>query len=151
MRVYDRHFRSRSTLTELALKPRGGYVSGMRYVLPSLLLPGWCHPDECQLIAEGTIMDCLLGDDEDRHPIDLVSEIFPPTCLVSAGSDELVPKEQSRNFHDKLVAKGVITALFEQPGAPHSFTGFRANGPGSECWIKVLEPACSFLVHHARQ
>jgi len=88
----------------------------------------------------------LAGCTDERAPIELLHKGFPPTCLVSAGKDELVPKQQTHDFHKALGTLGIDTMLVEWAEGAHAFTADARNGPGTECWETVIRPACDFAI-----
>lgn len=73
--------------------------------------------------ATGSINTFLVGSDPpyptDIFPIDIVQSDFPPTMIVVATADTLIPTSHSYNLHSKLKDLGVETALVECPGMKH--------------------------------
>ncbi|ORX38843.1 Alpha/Beta hydrolase protein [Kockovaella imperatae] len=52
-------------------------------------------------------------------PLDIADSHFPPTAIVMAESDKVIPISNSQALYDKLQAKGVPSALFTCHGMDH--------------------------------
>jgi dipeptidyl aminopeptidase/acylaminoacyl peptidase len=64
----------------------------------------------------------------DASPITHVSDALPPIMLLHSNLDVLVPRRQSLDMYDALVAAGVPTELHMYDGAPHDFDSSPALG-----------------------
>lgn len=90
---------------------------------PSLLEPG-------AAMLKSSV-EALMGPDAgpDRYaeasPLTYLGDGFPPTLLLHAVRDEIVPVEQSIDLYDKLRALDVPAELHTFDGCPHMFDGAR--------------------------
>ena len=73
-----------------------------------------------------------------RSPITLIAGMTAPLVLFQGLEDKVVPPEQSRLIHERLKARGVLSALYEFEGEGH---GFRQ----ASTIVKVAEAELAFL------
>lgn len=84
------------------------------------------------------------------EPINLVSKNFPPTCIVAASADELIPPIHSHRLHDRLKELGVDVMRVECEGMNH---GEAERSPisrewpeGNTWWEDALLPSLQFAL-----
>lgn len=93
----------------------------------------------------------LRGDASIEHcPLKLLSSAFPPSVIVKALADKLLPPEHCDVMYGKLVELGVETKLLEAKDMEHGY----AEAPrevwpkGVRWWEEVYAPALDFCIKH---
>jgi acetyl esterase/lipase len=74
--------------------------------------------------------------------MNLISKNFPPTCVVAASADGLIPTEQSRHVYERVKEQG-IDALYVEclPLSPEW-------PEGNTWWRDALLPSLQFALRH---
>ena len=104
--------------------------------------------------ADNSLASWLCGTDA-PYParyegIKLVSADFPPTCVVAASADTLIPPIQSHNLAQAVRACGVEAVLFECEGMIHGQAEALASSPpwpeNNGWWESAIRPSLDFAI-----
>lgn len=104
--------------------------------------------------ADDSLASWLCGTDA-PYParyegIKLVSADFPPTCVVAASADTLIPPIQSHNLAQAIRACGVEAVLFECEGMIHGQAEALASSPpwpeNNGWWESAIRPSLDFAI-----
>ena len=101
-----------------------------------------------------SICSFLAGTDrpypESAEPINLISRNFPPTCVVSATEDGLIPTEQFGRLYDRVKELGIDALLVECQGMRHAEAEKLPLSPewpeGNSWWKDALLPSLVFAL-----
>lgn len=107
-----------------------------------------------QVTVDDSLVSWLCGTDapypERLEGIKLVSADFPPTCVVAASADTLIPPIQSHNLAQAVRACGVEAVLFECEGMIHGQAEALANSPSwpenNGWWESAIRPSLDFAI-----
>jgi acetyl esterase/lipase len=103
-----------------------------------------------QVIQSG--MANLLFDQDgpfpgDASPINLITSSFPPTCIVSATNDTLIPVDHSKGAAAKLQEKGVDSLLVSCEGMGHGEAECYPGQPWQDrWWDDAIKPSLDFAI-----
>lgn len=81
-------------------------------------------------------------------PLNLITPTYPPTYILAALADELIPVEHSFLLYDKLREHGVEALMAKVEGAAHGFAERPpADWPeGVDYWRDVIREAVDWAV-----
>lgn len=103
-------------------------------------------------MATQTLNSFLYGCNAPYPPsataLNLVTPTYPPTYILAALADELIPVEHSFLLHDKLQEQGVETHIAKVNGACH---GFAERPPaewpeGVDYWRDVIRESVDWAI-----
>lgn len=94
----------------------------------------------------------LCGDDDPKQvsPDHLLSADFPPTAVLVATVDSLIPPKQSYVIAEKLRALSVPCEVFECEGMDHAAAEFPIPGPGRQAWDAKIRDALDWVLDHCQ-
>lgn len=86
----------------------------------------------------------------EHAPIHLITPDFPPTFVVIATKDQLVPPEQSYSIIEKCKELGVEVGFGECEGMTHGIAedGRETWPEGNEWWEKGILPGLEWAVKY---
>lgn len=80
-------------------------------------------------------------------PVNLVTPAFPPTCIVVATADKLIPVTQSYTIYDELVRHGVDAKIVECNEMEHGEAECLPHSNWIEAWWEeALRPSLDFAI-----
>ena len=89
-----------------------------------------------------------------RHsPIKIVTSDFPPTCVIVATNDTVIPPSQSRDLHARLVNLGVESIMVECEGMAHGEAECLPDAGArwlEEWWGQAIKPSLDFAIEKLR-
>jgi acetyl esterase/lipase len=103
-------------------------------------------------MATQTLNSFLYGCDAPYPPsasaLNLITPTYPPTYVLAAMADELIPKEHSLLLYDKLQEHGVESHIVKVDGAGH---GYVERPPtdwpaGTDYWKDAIREAVDWAV-----
>lgn len=82
----------------------------------------------------------------------LVNQDFPPTFVVVATQDKLIPPQQARDFHQLLEEKGVRCGIAEANMAHGKAENWdEGDDSYAEYWKSAIEPALDWAIAECRR
>jgi acetyl esterase/lipase len=108
------------------------------------------------LIQNKSLCSFLAGSDRPyprtTEPINLISKHFPPTCVVAASTDGLIPTEQFRHVYERVNEQGIDALYVECKGMRHAEAECLPLSPewpeGNTWWKNALLPSLHFALRH---
>lgn len=103
-------------------------------------------------MATQTLNSFLYGTNppyaDSNTPLNLITPTYPPTYILAALSDELIPVEHSFLLYDKLQEHGVETRIAKVEGAAHGFAERpKADWPeGADYWEDVIRESVDWAI-----
>jgi acetyl esterase/lipase len=87
---------------------------------------------------------------KDCSPINLVTPDFPPTFVILAKNDHMIPTTHSSDLFQKLQDSGVDSEILEADGMNHGDAETLATSPpwreGCDWWDTVIQPSLDWAV-----
>lgn len=74
---------------------------------------------------------------------------FPPTCIVAATRDSLIPPNQSSDLHSRLSKLGVECTIVECEGMEHGEAECLPPGEArweEDWWEQAIKPSLDFAI-----
>lgn len=107
-----------------------------------------------QVTNDGNLSSWLAGSDapypDDFQGLKLVSSGFPPTAVVVADADTLLPPNQSRDLARAIRGCGVEAVAFTCKGMQHGEAEALVNSPpwpkDNDWWESALRPSLEFAL-----
>lgn len=108
-----------------------------------------------QLIGSGALPSVLLGQDppfpQEASPFNLLSADYPPTCIVAASEDKLIPIDHSTDVYTRLQELGVDSLLVTCEGMEHGEAEcLPGNNWMDSWWEEAIRPSLDFAIERMK-
>jgi acetyl esterase/lipase len=118
-------------------------------------IPGQSMTLTIQLIGSGSLPAVLLDQDapfpDDASPIKGISAEFPPTCVLVASEDKLIPVDHSTDAYARLQDLGVDSLLVTCNGMEHGEAEcLPGNNWMDSWWEEAIRPSLDFAIERMK-